>query len=58
MLLNFDILKHVEDISHQEKPLQKSYSVDFIGPLYLKTLMHFANLVKIVKDWGRFQKET
>ena len=36
-------------IYHQERQLQKSYKVDFTGPPCLRTRMHFAKLVKIVK---------
>jgi len=56
--LNFVILKHAEVISHQEKRLQKSFNVDFIGLLYLKTPMHFAKVVKIVKNWDLSPNET
>ena len=48
--LNFVILRHVGVISHQERQLQKSYNVDFIGPPCSKTRMHSAKLVKIVKS--------
>jgi hypothetical protein len=56
--LNFVILRHVGVISHQERPLQKSYKVDFTGPPCSKTHMHFARLVKIVKSWDLFQNVT
>jgi hypothetical protein len=35
--LKFVILRHVGVISHQERPLQKSYKVDFTGPPYSRT---------------------
>ena len=50
MSLNFVILKHVGVNSHQERQLQKSYNVDFIGPPCLKIRMHSAKLVKTVKS--------
>ena len=56
--LTFVIQKHVEVTFLQRKQLQKSCSVDFISPLCSKTHMHFAKHVKIVKNWGPFQKET
>jgi len=49
MSLNFVILRHLGVISHQERPLQKSYKVDFTSLPCLRTHMHFARLVKIVK---------
>jgi hypothetical protein len=50
MSLNFFILRHVGVISHQERPLQKSYKVDFTGPPCLRTHMRSVRLVKIVKN--------
>jgi hypothetical protein len=58
MSLNFAILRHVGVISHQERPLQKSYKVDFIGSPYSRTHMHSARLMKIVKSWDLFQNVT
>ena len=49
-VIKFVILRHVGVISHQERQLQKSYNVVFIGPPCSKTRMHSANLVKIVKS--------
>ena len=41
-----------------KKTAAKYCSVDFIGPLCLKTPTKSARSVKIVKNWVRFQKET
>jgi hypothetical protein len=40
--LNFVIPWHVGVISHQQRRLQKSYNVDFIGPPCSRTQMHSA----------------
>jgi len=58
MSLNFIILRHVGVISYQERPLQKSYKMNFTDPPCSKTHMHSARLMKIVKSWDLFQNVT
>ena len=48
----FVILKLVEAIFLQGKPLQRFCNVVFIGLICLKTLIIFANLVSLVKKLG------
>jgi len=55
MPLIFVILRHLGAISHQERPLQKSYKVDFTSLPCSMTHMHSARLVKFVKIWDLFQ---
>jgi hypothetical protein len=43
------ILKHVRIISRHKRQLRKSFKMDFIGPPCLRTRMHSAKLVEIVK---------
>ena len=47
----FVIMKLVEAIFLQGKPLQRFCNVAFIGLIFLKTLIIFANLVSLVKSW-------
>ena len=49
-VIKFVILRHVRVISCQQRRLQKSYNVDFIGPPCSRTHMRFAKPVKIVKS--------
>jgi len=51
----FLTMRCVGAISHQKRPLQKSYKVDFTGPPCSRTHMHSARLEKIVKSWDLFQ---
>ena len=45
------IMKFVEAIFLQGKPLQRFCNVVFIGLICLKTLIIFANIVSLVKSW-------
>ena len=47
----FVIMKLLEAIFLQGKPLQRFCNVVFIGLICLKTLIIFANLVSLVKSW-------